>query len=233
MRAAVWLIGLLALMALPTGCSTKEVGRSDLPIESDFSDCEGWSDDDDENILLGCTDEQYKVLFKSTATEISHVIPRRSEEPVDSVGVEADVTIATLPGTPAKQFVAVGLGCWISAPDEPLQGYEFLVSPGSHGYAIAKLDETNAAFKKQFYLQILVEGESPAVAGVGDPNHLRGECRGSANAVELRMSLDGEEIDHASDAAGFQAYEAFGFVCYSTEAGTDIRYDNFVAEEIH
>jgi hypothetical protein len=46
------------------------------------------------------------------------------------------------------------------------------------------------------------------------------------------MWLNGQQVAHVTDPSGFLGYEAFGFTTYSTESGTDIRFDNFVAEEL-
>jgi hypothetical protein len=232
MRTAVCLIGLLALMALPAGCSTKEVGRSDLPMENDFSDCDGWSTDDSEHISLSCENGQYQALYKDTSMSISDYIPRRSDDPVDSVGVEADVTFQTAPGTPGDRLIAAGVGCWISAPNEPAKGYLFAVAP-EPSIAILKVDESDKSLEQQFFLRAFVDKDSAVVKEMPAVNRVRGECRhGGATSVELSMWVNGEEVGKATDSSGFFGYEAFGFAMFSSESGTDLRFDNFVAEEL-
>jgi hypothetical protein len=226
---------LMALLLLVgASCSTSGVAHTDLPINDNFDeDCDGWATDEDENVSLSCENGQYEVLFKSTANQASHFIPRRSKEPVESVGVQADVTLKTVEGKADEQFVAAGIGCWTSSADEPIQGYIFAISPRTHAYAILKNDEKDKSIEDQFYLRALVDESSDLVAGVGEQNQMRGECRHTDNGVELTMWLNGEEVGSATDENGFTEYEAFGFADYSTDAGTDIRYDNFVAEEVH
>jgi hypothetical protein len=146
----VWLIGFVALVVTTAGCSTSEVGRSDLPIESDFSDCDEWSTDEDDNVSLSCDSGQYRVLYKDTTKQISHIIPRRSHDPVEGVGVQADVAFNTVPGTNNQRFVAAGVGCWVSGVNEPLRGYYFALSP-DRAIAILKVDETDMTLKKQFF----------------------------------------------------------------------------------
>jgi hypothetical protein len=234
MRAAVWLIGLLALMALPAGCSTNEVGRSDLPIESDFSECDGWSTDEDEHISMGCENGQYRVLIKDASTKVSDIIPRRSKDAVDSVAVQADVVFQTAPGVPGKRLGPIaGVGCWVSGVNDPARGYYFALAPGQGG-AILRVNETDKSLEKQFFLRDIADTEPSAVKEVGEVNHLRGECRPSgSDGVDLTMWVNGEQVAEANDPSGFLGYEAFGFATYSSERGSDFRFDNFVAEELH
>jgi hypothetical protein len=44
--------------------------------------------------------------------------------------------------------------------------------------------------------------------------------------------VDGKLVGKRQDPNGFGPFEAFGFVVISREDGTDIRFDNFEAEEI-
>lgn len=60
----------------------------------------------------------------------------------------------------------------------------------------------------------------------------RGECRAKEQRVELAMFLDGNELKTVSDPNRPRPFEAFALIAFASEAGTDVRYDNFVAEEI-
>ena len=71
-----------------------------------------------------------------------------------------------------------------------------------------------------------------AVAEVGKTNRLRGECRATDDGVELAMYIDGQQVGTATDPEGFRDFGAFGFVVISTRVGTDIRFDNFEADEL-
>jgi hypothetical protein len=229
--------GVLALVAaglvvIASACAS-EVARSDLPISDDFSgDCEGWSQDNDEHISLGCEDGVYKALFKRTDERLHHFIPRRIEEPSDFVSVEADATLHAFPGGSSEDFQAHGVGCWSSEFGAPTQGYSFLVAPAANAIAIVKHDEADASLREQFYLRPLLDEESDAVASVGETNRIRGKCQATDDGVELTMYLDGKLVGQARDPNGFRQFEAFGFVVISTKTGTDIRFDNFEADEI-
>lgn len=228
--AAVFCSG-LALLAV--GCASR-VGRSSLPIQDDFADdCKGWSHDEDENVFLGCKDGEYRVLFKSTEQQGKHFIPLRSEEDVGSASVEADATLRAFPGASDNGVEFHGVGCWVSPPNEPAQGYVFFVNPGNQAFAIVKMDETNESLAKQGYFTFLVEEDSEAVAGLGETNHIRGECRTTEDdRIALTMYLDGQQVGAASEVHGFSGFEAFGFMVFSTKAGTDLRYDNFRAARL-
>ena len=220
------------LVALLGACAG-EVARSDLPISDDFSgDCHGWSEDNDKHIALGCEDGAYKAVFKRADERPHHMIPRRTEEPASSVSVEADATLQAFTGDTDESFEGHGVGCWSSPADEPAQGYLFLVSPSAQAFAIVRHDETDERLRNQFYFRALIDEESEAVAAIGETNRLRGECRETDDGVELTMYLDGEQVGTATDPDGFRDFGAFGFVVISTRVGTDIRFDNFEADEL-
>ena len=232
-RSPTRLIAVAALCSgfalLTVGCEG-EVRRSGLPIQDDFSgDCD-WSDDEDENVSLGCTGGEYRVLFKSTEKMIEHLIPRRSEEAVNAVSVEADATLRAFPDASENDYEFHGVGCWVSPARAPGQGYLFLVNPEKEALAIIKMDETAPA--EQGFLKVLLDEESEAVPSIGEKIRVRGECRATEDRVNLTMFLEGEQVGSATDAPGFRGFAAFGFLVLATQPGTDIRYDNFTAEEL-
>ncbi len=221
----------VGLGLLVGGCA-EEVRRSSLPISDDFSHECFWSEDDDEDISLACEGEEYRVLYKRADERLHHMMPRRIEEPVSSAGVEAAATLRAFPGRSDEDFEAHGVGCWSSPVEGPSQGYLFLVAPKVRAIAIIRNDETDEKLQKQLFFQALVDEESDAVAPAGRTNRIRGECRTTEDGVELTMYLDGQEVGTAVDRNGFRSFEAFGFVVISSEAGTDVRFDDFEAEEL-
>jgi hypothetical protein len=224
---------LAGCLVVLVGACAEEVARGDLPISDDFSgDCDGWSADNDEHIALGCEDGAYKAVFKRADERPHHMIPRRTEEPSSSVGVEADATLQAFTGDTGESFEGHGVGCWSSPADELAQGYLFVVSPSVQAFAIIRHDETDESLRNQFYFRPLIEEESEAVAAIGETGRLRGECRATDDGVELTMYLDGQQVGTVTDPRGFRDFEAFGFVVISTEAGTEIGFDNFEAEEL-
>ena len=222
------LLGGLTLLAACGG----DVARSDLPLEDDFSGGCSWSEDNDENISLGCEDGEYRVRYKRTDERINHVIPKRIEQPVDSAAVEADATLAAFPDGSAADGQFHGVFCIASAFDEPSQGYMFVVSPIQKAIAILKVDETDQSLREQYYMMALVDEESDAVAGVGGTNRIRGECISTGDGVDLTMSLDGKKVAEAHDSKDFGAYDGFGLFTLSTRPRADIRFDDFRVEEV-
>lgn len=220
-------------MLVVVGCAS-EAQREELPIEDDFAgDC-NWSEDNDEDVSLGCENGQYRVLFKSTERTAKHIITRRLENPIDSGAVEAEVTLSALPAG-ADDFAFSGLGCVASPPDDPIRGYVFFVGSGGseeRGFAIVKVDETDESLSQESFLEYLADERSDAVAGMGAKNHIRGECRATEQGVELAMFLDGKQVGTASDSNGFHPFDGFAFLVLASKAGTDVRYDNFRGEEI-
>jgi hypothetical protein len=223
---------IVVAVAIGSACGG-EVKRSDLPISDDFSgDCE-WSQDNDEHISLGCEDGAYRAQFKRADERIHHWIPRRIQESAESVSVEADVTLASFPGGSSDDFQGHGVGCWASPVGEPLQGYSFIVAPGVRSIAVLRHDETDESLREQFYIRALVDEQSGAVAPIGETGRIRGECEATGDGgVDLTMYLDGEQVAKATDRPGFRPFEAFGFIVISTKVGTDIRFDNFEADEV-
>jgi hypothetical protein len=224
---------LIAGLALLNACSGQTVARSDLPISDDFSgSCDGWSDDNDQHITLGCEEGTYNALFKRTDERIHHFVPRRIEEPAAFVSVESDATLHALPGAADEAFEAHGVGCWSSGFGAPTQGYSFLVSPSAGAIAIVRHDETDESLREQFYFRALLDEESEAVAPIGETNRVEGRCQAGDDGTELTMYLDGKLVGQRRDPNGFGPFEAFGYVVMSTQVGTDIRFDNFEANKI-
>ncbi len=205
--------------------------RAGLPIADDFSGECLWSENDDEEIKLACEGGEYRVLYGRVDERIQHVMRRPVEEPVRSVSVETDVTLTDFPGDPVEDFQAHGVGCWASPVGATAQqGILFVVAPGVSTFAVVLQDET---IEKT--LRFLIEEESDAVAPAGQTTRIRGECQATDDGVDVSMSLDGKEVATArvpGQSAARARFQAFGFVSFSTRTDTDIRFDNFRAEEL-
>ena len=172
------------------------------------------------------------VLIKSTehTAEAERIITHALEPPVDSVAVEADITLRALSGANADDSVFSGLAC-MGSPSS--NGYAFFVGADGTGvrrFAIVKVDETNPSLSQ--VVDYFVDERSDAVAGVGATNHVRGECRTNGQEVELTMFLNGNQVGTASDPDGRHPFNGLSFLVLSPNPGTDVRYDNFSAENL-
>lgn len=225
--------GLLAAIALGlSGCANGTEEQSGLPMEDDFSGECSWSDTDDEQIRLACEGGEYSVLYRRVDEQVHHMMRQPVEEPVTSLSVEADARLEAFPGGSSEDLQAHGVGCWATPVGEPGQGYLFIVLPSLGAFAIFLQDEELAP--EESPLVPLVDEESDAVPPPGEMTQIRAECKATDDGVDLTMFLDGEEVGSASvpgeiGAAGFQAV---GFSTFSTKADTEIRFDNFRAEEL-
>jgi hypothetical protein len=216
------------------GCAD-DVERDALPIEDDFSGACAWVVDEDEDVSLGCKDDQYRVLFKSTERTAKHIVTERLDDPVDSVAVEADVTVQALSGGGSDDFALSGLVCVVSAPAEPSRGYAFFLGAdgsGDRGLAIVKVDEADESLEEDGYFEYLLDERSEEVGEVGAATHVRGECRTTDQGVELAMFLNGEQVGTANDPDGLHPFDGLAFLVISPKAGTDVRYDNFAADAL-
>jgi hypothetical protein len=219
---------LLALVVGLAGCAN-EVRRTGLPIEDDFSGGCDWAQDDTEDVSLSCESGEYRVLLKRTDRTPFHVIPRRVDQPVDSATVEADAKLVTFGGD-ENDFEGDGVTCWASRPNDPTQGYAFVVRPGA--YAILREDEKDQRLSGQLYFRAFKDSNSDAVAGLGKVNRLRGQCRARGGRVELAMWVNGRRLATATDRAGFESFNGFGFVVLGSVPGTQVSFDNFRAAEL-
>ena len=207
------------------GCDS-DVPDLELPIEEDFDGeyC-SWPEGDLDDVTIGCEDDQYMVLFKRTeqTAEADPIITQTLEPPVDSVAVEADITLRALSGANADDSVFAGLAC-MGSPSS--HGYAFFVGADGTGvrrFAIAEVNGT---------VDYFVDERSDAVAGVGATNHVRGECRTNGQVVELTMFLNGSQVGTASDPDGRYPFNGVDFLVLSPNPGTEVRYDNFSAENL-
>jgi len=219
----------LALTLLAFGCSGGE-SRQVVPIREDFSECPApLISDEIENT---CMNEELRVLFKDADRLSTNYFPVRLPRSMGSVAIETDVVLHGVSDSAAKpRLVAGGTACVASDVDEPERGYEFLVMPEIHGFGIILLDEKDKALRSLRYTKPLYLRSSETVKGVGAVNRVRGECHSSNGAVQLTMFVNGEEVAHSTDSR-FMSFEQVSIQATSTADGADIRFDNFLAEQI-
>ena len=158
-------------------------------------------------------------------------LPRGDQEPgepqssriflsdgVPSLNVESDAAYQAGPNT-----AAYGVGCWATQE----QGYIFAVTPGV-AWAILKWD--NRAASPQTVLA--ASDTENAIPGFSNSNRIRGECvGGGGKPAALALYVNEKKIGTAEDPAGPASFPGFGFSVFSTEAGADVRFDNFAARE--
>jgi len=127
-----------------------------------------------------------------------------------------------------------GVGCIASGANERGRGYVFFVAAIGEvtGYALVRLDETDKSLREDEYFKYLADAASDVVADPGESNHIRGECRATEDGVNLAMFVTGKQVATASDPNGFHPFDGLAFEVLAPESQTDIRYDNFRAENI-
>jgi hypothetical protein len=165
---------------------------------------------------------------KSTATYSGQNIIRETDELEQSVSVEADVMLYSFEQEPSDDDTEnLGVARFTNTGSGSSQGYVFVVDPLQHLYGILKLNETNGRRPRE----LLIQG-SPSVAGLGESTRVRGECRQTGEAFELKVWLNGHEAGDATDRRGLHDFNAVGFQTNTNVAGLDFRFDNFVAEQV-
>jgi hypothetical protein len=219
----------------PGGGKT-QLAAERLPIRDDFEGECTWPRDDDENAKLACEDGHYTVRFKSVENSIAHSVTRRTQTGYTSVSVRAKSTLLLRPQRDG--FAFQGIACWTSARGEPAYGYAFLVGTlgdGTQGYLIAKHDESDERLRSRLYLNPLVEEESDSRSSLGSAVEIRGECQKEGDRVRLALFVDGARVASAEDTRGASAirgFGAYGLLVLASRAGTEIRFDDFLAEEL-
>jgi hypothetical protein len=203
--------------------------RQVLPIREDFSTCNAPEIDEEQEV--GCVNGEGRFLFKDTENRVGAFNALLLPRSMDSVSVASDVTLHSVSGNAAKQLVWGGVVCMASQEDKPAKGYEFVVLPRTHEFAILLLDETDPTVEQWTRTKALYLRTSETVRGVGSSNRVRGECRGANGTVQLTMWVNGEEVGHATDSR-FPSFEQVAIQATSTENGTDIRFDNFLADQV-
>ena len=204
-----------------------------LPIQDDFEGACTWPQETSGGAQLSCEDGEYKLLFERPG---EHLIPRRTETGYEDVGVTATTTLSARLGN--DDFVLQGVACWASPRGAPAVGYVFLLGTlgnGKSGYMIARQDEADPTIGTPFSFEPLVDRRLKSAPAPGTPVDIRGECRKRKKDVQLDLYLDGARIATARDtygAAKIDAFRAFGFLATASKAGTEVRYDDFLAEPL-
>lgn len=229
MRAAEPIVGrvrlclVLGAVLVLSGCAGFEEKPTSLPVTDDFSDCStGWSTDVDEFVALSCTDGAYRFEIRNPLQPQNARI--FFSEGTASVSVESDVVRVAGPNVVDERgFLLYGVGCWKSQ----VQGYLFLISPDG-GWAILKSTSGWTTTPN-----VLAESSgSHQVPDLARTNRVSGTCAyGESGSTRLRFSVNGGVVSVVDDPSGFDSFGGFGFYVYSSERGTDVRFDDLVARE--
>lgn len=192
-------------------------------LADDFSaTTSGWTESNDADALLGYADGGYRILLKSPGPGDAKLNLGSPENPVgvEAVRVEADVTERAGPYTTGQgdPYEFHGVSCWGSEGEE--RGYKFVLTPEGH-YGILGDDLSDDG------LVTLAEGET-AFDDYGATNRIGGECRARADGSTLLvLRVDNSKIAEAVDVEGPERFGAVGVSAESSEAGTDVFFDNF------
>jgi hypothetical protein len=132
-----------------------------------------------------------------------------------------------------------GVGCWASGRGEPVLGYVFALAAlgdGSRRILIGRHNEDDPELQgNPLRMEALVDEEVDTLPPLGTATDLRGECRKTEDSVELALYVDGAKLAEATDtrdAPNINAFVAYGFMAFASKAEADVRYDDFVAEEV-
>jgi hypothetical protein len=229
----LFLGALAALSGCGDGGQTREAAEG-LPIRDDFEGECTWPQETTDDDEVSCAEGQYKVVISQAGR--SSFIPRRTKQGYRSVGVAAKTRLAgELEG---DNLALQGIGCWASGRGEPVLGYVFALGAfgdGSRDYFIGRHNEDDPDLQNNpLRMEALVDEEADALPPSGTEVELRGECRKTGASVYLALYVDGEKVADVTDtrdAAKINAFVAYGFFAFSSKAGTDFRYDDFLAEE--
>jgi hypothetical protein len=211
----------LVLLASCSGGPEPEKPSS-LPFEDDFSNCaKGWSTDTDEFVSLSCTDGSYRFEIKNALKPQTARIFFSTG--VKSLNVEADATRRAGPeAIKGDELLIFGVGCWASL----VNGYLFVISPNG-AWAILKV--TPGA---SLPTPLAQSPTASAIPGLAETNRIGGICVGGGQQpTRLALNVNGQRIATAEDPDGFDSFPGFGFSVFSSESGTDVRFDNLVARE--
>jgi hypothetical protein len=224
----------LAAVVACFGCGGDSEPRSDgfsggnssatggVLVADDFSAAtSGWKESDDADALLAYADGGYRILLKTPGPGDARLDLGSPDDPVavEAVRVEADVTERAGPYTTGQgdPYEFHGVTCWDS---EGQGGYKFVLTPEGH-YGILKDDLSDDG------LVTLAEGET-AFDGYGATNRIGGECRARADGSTLLvLRVENSKIAEAVDIEGPERFGGVGLTAESSEAGTDVFFDNF------
>ncbi len=207
------------------GCGGSSTGiPTGLPVQDDFTDCsKGWPIRSDRFASLDCVEGSYRVQIND---------PRRPQnariffgEAPKSLKVESDATRYAGPPLPTiagDRFLYYGVGCWASRR----MGYVFIISRDG-AWSIQKI--TNGASPPT---SLARSNRTDAILRLPRTNRIRGVCvGGGSKATTLAFYVNDRKVAVATDPKGLDSFPGFGFFVNSTTSGTDVRFDNVVADE--
>jgi hypothetical protein len=137
---------------------------------------------------------------------------------VDGLRVEVDVREQA----GGSGFEVMGIVC---VANRNAGGYFFGVGPHDGFYSIEKIN--SSAFTA------LKEGRgSKRINGLKRKNHIRGECIGQTKKrpTTLRLFVNCHRVAAARDEHGSKSFRGVGLVVFSVKGGTDVYFDNVLAE---
>ena len=199
-------------------------------VADDFSDpASGWRENDDADALLAYADGGYRILLKAPHAGDVRLRLGLPDDPaaVEAVLVEADVTQRAGPYSTGQgdPYEFHGVACWAAADSERIgAGYKFVLTPEGH-YGILKDDQSDDG------LVTLTEGDTQ-FDGYGATNRVRAECGPRRDgSTSLVLHVNGSKVAQAVDDAGPDRFAAVGLTAESSEAGTDVFFDNLLVTD--
>ena len=218
-RRWVWVVALVAALALVAGVVTHVVGRPpDGPrvlVEDRFSgDTSRFSLESDDSVALTIEDGWYRIVVADTTR------PQVMRSPFDpvAVAVRFEATVTQVNDSSVPNFF--GLGCWRGN-----HAYVAFITPDGD---VGLFDEGLASGEPRQPIGALVH--SSAVAPPGSVNEIRVDCIGAAPDVS-RVSawVNGTPVVTATVPFGITSFDAVGFFAWTTRSGTEYRVDDAVA----
>lgn len=210
---------------LAAGCGGVET--SGLPLHEEFTDCSGFTMND-EVATVDCPAQELRVLVSQPAASPVHFVPLRFDTTSETLVVSAQAH-APKPGG------AWGVGCLGSGVGEPGRGYALLI--GSDGAAaILRIgshpgEAEDGRFVQEFEFLSESPAGTPYVLEPARRHLLRIRCmRVADGAVRLRGSIDGGNALTAKDDEGIAPFTAAFAIVATDRPGTDARFDNVKAD---
>jgi hypothetical protein len=130
----------LAAAVVCAGCGSSGTSSA-FPLTEDFSDCGGWSTDNDAGVALDCEQGHYHFGVKKAEDPQSSTVSF-GDETAERVMVSADVALTIARSEDFGRLSEVGLGCWRGGAEGHL-GYVATVGP--RGFSIAREEAGRAA----------------------------------------------------------------------------------------
>jgi hypothetical protein len=180
--------------------------------EEDFSGgCGGWASRGNTQVRFSCAKGEYSIVVVEPGDPVDAALDDKGRH--KTMSVEADAVLVRPKGGGLEFH---GVTCWAS---EQL-AYAFVLNPAGE-YGILKEDRTAArpVVLKQGYA-------AQALPGVGARNRIRGECTATPTGTRLALLVNGDEAAVARDGRGAESFGDFGLTVATSEAGTEVRFDN-------